>query len=108
VELGHWILLGVCAPLFFAAVARWRMCTQNGAERIARRDTTILVALLMLGIFGDAARSRFPDVSIPYLVISVALIPVAIAAIVLLVRLIKAYRRSRDVDSAGPERGARG
>jgi hypothetical protein len=55
----------------------------------------LLLLLLLTGVLGDAFRSNFPERSVAFIVASAALIPVAVASLALLVRLVAAYRRSR-------------
>jgi hypothetical protein len=99
VQLAHWILLAFSIVLLIWALARWRGTPEFHPEYSVRRDTALLMLLLLAGVIGDAARTRFPDVSIPYLAISLGLTPVAIGGVVLLIRLIKAYRQSQETSS---------
>jgi hypothetical protein len=71
----------------------------------------LLFVLLVAGVAGDTVRTRFPDVSVPFLAISLGLIPIAVGAVALLVRLIKAYRNAQSAtlggNSTGPMRDRR-
>ena len=99
--LAHWVLLIFSIALLVWSLARWKRTPDYHPEYSVRRDTALLFILLVAGVAGDAARIRFPDVSMPFLLISLCLIPVAVGAVVLLVRLIKAYRRSHESLAAG-------
>jgi hypothetical protein len=86
------ILLTLSIALLIWSALRWKGTPQFHPEYGVRRDTAILFALLLLGVVGDAVRVRYPDVSIPFLAISLGLIPIAIGAVAVLIRLIKEYR----------------
>lgn len=55
----------------------------------------LLALLLVLGVAGNAFRSRFAAGTPPFYVISVALVPVAVGAIAILARMVSVYRTSR-------------
>ncbi len=93
--------------LLCLAVFRWRQVGKFHPEYVVRRDMVLLVLLFIVGIGGDALRTYPPpgNRDITVLLISIALAPVGIAAVLLLVRLIAAYRRLREEEIA--TRGAR-
>lgn len=93
-QLVHWILILCCIPLLFWANLRCQVIAPSDGEHAARRDMVVLITLLLLGVVGDATRSRFPNISMPYLIISIAMLPVALWAIVILIRLIQVFRRT--------------
>jgi len=94
-QLVHAILLTLSVVLLIWAFARWKGTPEFHPEYGVRRDSALLFILLVAAVIGDAARTRFPDVSMPFLLISLGLIPIAVGAVVLLVRLIKAYRQAQ-------------
>ena len=94
-QLVHAILIACASGLLVWAVVRCRHVSGVPSDRILRRDTAVLFALALVGAIGDAVRDRFPDISAPYLGISLALVPVAIGAVVLTVRIARLYRAAR-------------
>lgn len=89
------------AALLCWAVVRWKQTARSDADYAARRDVALLLMLLVVGVVGDAVRMRFPDRSLAFLIASMALIPLAGGAIIILIRLIGAYRRSRTAGDRG-------
>ena len=94
VQYTSWILIA-CGLIFLAwAFARWKRTLAWHSDYGARRDTALLLLLVVLGLVGDRIRMLFVERSTGFLVTSLALIPIAIAALVVLVRLIGAYWKS--------------
>jgi hypothetical protein len=81
--------LGVMAWAFI----RWKSTPRFDPERVSRRDMAMLLALFNLGLAGDLLRTRWPERSTGFLLISLLLLPVAGGALYLLIRLLRAYRR---------------
>ena len=98
-ELVHWILLASGIALFIWAVVRWKSCAPLDPEYGPRREMTLLFALLIAGVVGDALRAKFPDGSPGFLLSSVLLIPVALGALVILFRMVSVYQRSHQSGS---------
>jgi hypothetical protein len=92
VDTLHLVLLGGGVALLGWAVVRWRRSDPTHIDYAARRDMVSLVGLLIAGVVGDSARVSFPSGSVGFNSLSIALVPVAIAAVWLLVRLAAAYR----------------
>ena len=91
-KLVHWILsAGGLALLAWAAI-RWKSSPSWHPEYGVRRDITLILVLLLAAVAGDAVRGQFREGSAGFLISSIVLIPVAIGALALLFRLIKAYR----------------
>ena len=92
-QLVHWILLVSGLVLLFWATLRWSRCSREDVEYSSRRDMALLSVLLLLGVVGDSIRTRLSDVSVPYRALSIGLLPIAVGAVTLLIRLIREYRR---------------
>ena len=92
------ILLLIGAAVLFAWTAyRWRMTDSDDTEYPVRRDTCALFGMVLLGEIGDIVRSRFAEHSNASLYCSLAMLPIAVIAVYLLVRLTRAYRRSHSI-----------
>ena len=100
--LVHWLILS-CGVAFLAwAVTQWKRRPTSHPEYVVRRDVAMLGVLLVAGTLGDAIRTRFIEGSAAFIAASAALVPIAIAALVVLVRICHAYRRGGDVDVSTP------
>ncbi|HLJ53456.1 MAG TPA: hypothetical protein VKT77_00370 [Chthonomonadaceae bacterium] len=104
----HWIIAGIGAGLLVWAGIRWRMCPASHPDRGARRDMAILALLLVVGVAGDAFRSRFALGSAGFYAATAALAPIAIAALAIVVRMVSAYRSSRGTESTQAPAGVLG
>jgi hypothetical protein len=88
------IFLAVVAGLLIAAAVRWRRTPQTHPEHQARGDVASLLLVVLVGQAGALARSHFAFRSPGFWVCTLLLLPVAFAALWLLRRLFRAYRRS--------------
>ena len=94
-QIIHWILIACGAVLFIWSAARWRTTAPSHSEYGARREVTILAVLLIVGVLGDAVRERYPDGSPGFSISTFALFPVAVGALVILMRMFAAFKRSQ-------------
>lgn len=92
-QITRWVLIICAGALLSWSVLRWRGTDSQHREYTVRRDMAVLAALLLVGSVADAARSGFPERAPAFIVISVALLPVAVGALWLVFRLVRAYRR---------------
>lgn len=96
------IILLVTAIALIWSLAEWRRTPATHPEYPARGDRTRLLILVLLGLAGEAARSRLENNPLLFLWCTVALAPVALAALYFIRRLYLAYRRSAS-DEAAPQ-----
>ncbi len=106
-QIVHWILLAFGLALFAWSAVRWKSCAVSHPEYGARREMMLLFGLLIAGVGGDAIRARFPDGSTGFVVSSIALVPLALAALVILFRMISVYRRTPQPNSKAHPLGDR-
>ena len=90
-------LAAFCIVLILLCVAavRLRGTPRNHADLAARRDMVRLLGLLAVGLGLSIVRALVLPTLIAVILFSVALVPVGIATIWLMMRLIGDYRRQR-------------
>jgi hypothetical protein len=95
-EAGFFVAVAAC---LLAARLRWAGPRAGERERTARRDATLLSAVALVADLGALARERLLPGTPGFYALSAVLAPFAIAALILALRLLAAYR-------AGPGRPA--
>jgi tellurite resistance protein TehA-like permease len=88
------LFLGLVACLLLAESLRWAKTSQTHPDHRARGDMVRLLVIALLGLGGTLARSGFAPRSAGFWLLSAALIPVSVAALVFMKRLFLAYRGS--------------
>jgi hypothetical protein len=92
VDVFRLVFLAVGILLFAWSLLRWQFTDEAHRDYGVRRDMGLLMAIIVAGQAGDLLRTRFPEGSSGFLVCSLALLPIAVAALALLWRLFRAYR----------------
>ena len=89
------LFLVATACLLILSAVRWARTPESHPEHAVRGDMTRLLAVALLGLVGSAGRGRFALGSAGFWICSGLLLPVALAAVLLLRRLFLAYRGHR-------------
>ncbi len=86
------IILLIAGALFAGAVYRLVKTSAKDPIRGERSDTAVLLLLVLLGVGGSTARDRFPLNSRNYWFANAALIPICVAAVWYIWRLVRAFK----------------
>jgi hypothetical protein len=89
------VLMILCALLLCAGGVRLHRTPRGHLERAVRRDTVRLLALVTVSMGLATARTQFLSTSLPFLVLSAALILLGVVAVWLMGGLTRAYRRDK-------------
>ena len=92
-ETWRWALFISTAVGGVWSFVNWHRTTAWDVERASRRDIMLLFVLLVAALTGDLLRSRFVEGSIGFLVSTFAMIPIALCALAITIRLMRIYRR---------------
>lgn len=103
-QIFHWIFLACGVVLLAWAVIRWKQTAKTHPDQTVRRDMAVLSFLLVAGVVGDAVRTTFPERSVGFLLCSAILLPIGGIGLVILIRLLAAYRRSHAAHAPGGSR----
>jgi hypothetical protein len=96
------VLAGLVAVLLLASLVRWGRTPESHPDHQARGDMTRLLALILLGLVGAMVRARLLLGGAGFWLLSLALLPIAGAALFLIWRLFGAYRQSGSAPPLAP------
>ncbi len=99
----NWTFLSVVGVLLIGAIVRRQSTSLNDSEFSARHETVNLLAALFVGAAVLLVQSRFALNTPPFYVCAVLLVPIVFVALVILKRLLRAYRQL-PMDSSSHDR----
>jgi hypothetical protein len=91
----HTAFFVLVAALLLAAIVRWARTPQGHPERQARGDLACLLAVILAAHLGVLARSHFLTGSSAFWLCTALLLPFVGAALWLIGRLLRFYRRAQ-------------